>query len=267
MKLFYRKYGSGPPLIILHGLFGSSDNWVSIAKSISDRFTIFLPDLRNHGQSPHSQAHDYDLMREDLYDLANDLGLEKFFLAGHSMGGKTAVSFALNWPERLYGLLVADISPLTQKERKTEDYDQHLQILNFMHSTHITGIKSRNDIESLIVPLISSEKVRELVLKNLKREPDNSFSWKINASALLNNLDRIMEGIESDDIGSSEITGFPVFFLKGENSEYLPESDFIKIQKIFPGAELIVIPRAGHWIHADNPEMVKKCFLKLLDNS
>jgi esterase len=267
MKLFYRKYGSGPPLIILHGLFGSSDNWVSIAKSISDRFTVFLPDLRNHGQSPHSQVHDYNSMKEDLHDLVNDLGLGKFFLSGHSMGGKVAVNFALSWPERLYGLLVADISPLTQKERKTEDYDQHLQILNFMLSANIAGITSRNEIESLLLPRISSEKVRELILKNLKREQDNSFSWKINASALLNDLDRIMEGIESDDTGGSEITGFPVFFLKGENSEYLPESDFIKIQKIFPGAELIVVPGAGHWIHADNPEMVRKCFLKFLDNS
>jgi pimeloyl-ACP methyl ester carboxylesterase len=136
-----------------------------------------------------------------------------------------------------------------------------------MLSANIAGITSRNEIESLLLPRISSEKVRELILKNLKREQDNSFSWKINASALLNDLDRIMEGIESDDTGSSEITGFPVFFLKGENSEYLPESDFIKIQKIFPGAELIVVPGAGHWIHADNPEMVRKCFLKFLDNS
>jgi esterase len=267
MKLFYRKYGSGPPLIILHGLFGSSDNWVSIAKSISDRFTIFLPDLRNHGQSPHSQIHDYDSMTEDLYNLAIDLGLEKFFLAGHSMGGKTAVNFALKWPERLYGLLVADISPLVQKERKTEDHNQYLQILNFMLSANIAGMTSHNEIESFLIPQISSEKVRELILKNLKREPDNSFSWKINASALLNNLDRIMEGIESDDTGNNEITGFPVFFLKGETSEYLPESDFTKIQKIFPGAELIVVTGAGHWIHADNPSMVRECFLKFLDYS
>jgi pimeloyl-ACP methyl ester carboxylesterase len=267
MKLFYRKYGYGPPLVILHGLFGSSDNWVSIAKSISDRFTIFLPDLRNHGQSPHTQAHDYDSMKEDLYELVNDFGLEKFFLAGHSMGGKAAVSFALNWPERLSGLLVADISPLTQKERRTEDYDQYLQILNFILTTNMAGITSRNEIESLLVKRTSSEKVRELILKNLKREPDNSFSWKINASALFNNLDKIMEGIEYDDTGSNEITGFPVFFLKGEKSEYLPYSDFIKIKKIFPGAELIMIPGAGHWIHADNPEKVRKCFLKFLDNS
>ena len=115
MKLFYRKYGSGLPLIILHGLYGSSDNWVSIAKSISDRFTVYLPDMRNHGQSPHSPVHNYDSMTEDLFELVNDLKLKKFFLAGHSMGVKTAVDFALPCPEKLYGLLVADMSPIVRE--------------------------------------------------------------------------------------------------------------------------------------------------------
>jgi pimeloyl-ACP methyl ester carboxylesterase len=266
MRLFYRKYGSGPPLIILHGLFGSSDNWVSIAKSISDKFTIILPDMRNHGQSPHNHVHDYNSMKEDLYELVNEMKLGKFFLAGHSMGGKTAVNFAFSWPEMLYGLLIADISPLAQTRSNTEDIDQHRQILNFMLSTDISGLRSRSEIESLLSRQIKSEKTRDLILKNLKREQDNSFSWKINASAILKNLDKIMEGIEPGDDGCSQITGFPVFFLKGENSAYLPESDFIYIQKVFPGAELIMIPGAGHWIHADNPEMVRKCFLRLLDS-
>src|SRR5674536_156004 len=113
MKLFYRKYGNGPPLIILHGLYGSSDNWITIAKSLSDSFTVYLPDQRNHGRSPHSPIHDYDSMRDDLFELANDLKLKKFFLAGHSMGGKTAISFAIKWPEMLDGLFIADISTFT----------------------------------------------------------------------------------------------------------------------------------------------------------
>ena len=102
MKLFFRKYGNGPPLVILHGLYGSSDNWVTIAKHLSDSFTVYLPDQRNHGQSPHSKIHDYDSMSDDLYELVNDLKLKKIFLAGHSMGGKTAISFALKWPEMLF---------------------------------------------------------------------------------------------------------------------------------------------------------------------
>ena len=115
MKLFYRKFGDGPPLIILHGLYGSSDNWVSIAKKLGDSFTVYLPDQRNHGQSPHSDIHDYDSMRDDLFELVTELRLKKFFLAGHSMGGKTAMAFAVKWPEMINGLLIADISPFTNE--------------------------------------------------------------------------------------------------------------------------------------------------------
>jgi len=102
-------------------------------------------------------------------------------------------------------------------------------------------------------------------MKNLRREPDNSFSWKINASALLKNLERIMEPVNTGSPDKKEITGFPVYFLKGENSDYIPENDFGNIRKVFPAAEFIMVPGAGHWIHSDNPEAVQKCFLKLLE--
>ena len=266
MKLFYRKFGSGPPLIILHGLYGSSDNWISVAKTISDRFTVFLPDQRNHGLSPHSDKHDYNAMKEDLYELSSDLRLDRFFLAGHSMGGKTAANFALTWPEKLYGLIIADISPFAEKERFEEEYNLHLQILNSMLTMKMSGITSRPVIESLLKTKIRSEKVRGLMMKNLRREADNSFSWKINASALLGNLGSIMDAISSENTDNKEITGFPVFFLKGENSDYIHENDFKKIRKVFPSAEFVIVPRAGHWIHSDNPEAVKQCFLKLLDD-
>lgn len=266
MKLFFREYGSGPPLIILHGLYGSSDNWISIAKSISDRFTVFLPDQRNHGQSPHSSVHDYESMKSDLYDLINELKLKKFFLAGHSMGGITAMNFAMTWPEKLYGLLIADISPIVSDASYSIVFNQHQEILNSILSINLSGTKSRKEVESLLAFRIKSEKTRRFILKNLKREPDNSFSWKLNASAILKNLSSIMEGIKSGNEERSEITGFPVFFLKGEFSDYLPESDFVKIRYFFPAAEFVIIPRSGHWIQADNPEAVKKILLKFLDN-
>jgi pimeloyl-ACP methyl ester carboxylesterase len=135
-----------------------------------------------------------------------------------------------------------------------------------MLSLKLSGITSRPAIESQLITKIKSEKVRGLMMKNLRRETDNSFSWKINATALLKNLGTIMDAVESEDTGKKEITGFPVFFLKGENSDYLQENDFEKIRKVFPAAEFIVIPGAGHWIHSDNPEAVRLCLLKLLDN-
>ena len=163
MKLFFRKYGSGPPLIILHGLYGSSDNWVSFAKSISDRFTVYLPDQRNHGQSPHSDIHDYTSMKEDLFEMAEELGLDRFFLAGHSMGGRTAMAFALSWPERLCGLVIIDITPLSSDEKYTEAYLAHSRILDSMLSLKLEELKSRDEIDAMLSQTIDSESTRDLL--------------------------------------------------------------------------------------------------------
>lgn len=260
MRLFYRKYGNGPPLIILHGLLGSSDNWVTIARAISNRLTVILPDQRNHGLSPHSDVHDYESMSNDIKELADDLKLDRFILAGHSMGGKTAVSFACKWPERLNGLLIADISPF-KTESQTSETDRHLSILRVVLSIDPAGITSRGEAESILSGRIADERTRGLILKNLVRNSDNSFSWKINAFSLLHNFNKIIEAIVPENITGNPITGFPVIFLKGEKSEYLPEKDFFEILNIFPAAEFITIPSAGHWLHVDNPEAVKKCLL------
>jgi esterase len=264
MKLFYRKYGNGPPLVILHGLYGSSDNWVTIAKKLSDSFTVYLPDQRNHGQSPHSQIHDYDSMRDDLFELAGNLNLKKFFLAGHSMGGKTAISFALKWSEMLNGLLIADISPFTNENGRQSIYSQHFIILNAILSFDLHKISTRRDAGNVLLEKIPSEKVRELILKNLQRTADNNFEWKLNAPSLLKNLDKIMEGVERQTDYSQQITGFPVIFLKGGDSDYIPTADFRDIRNVFPAAEIIEIPGAGHWIHVDKPDEVVKYIKRLL---
>ena len=233
MKLFYRKYGNGPPLIILHGLYGSSDNWVTIAKKLSETFTVYLPDQRNHGQSPHSEKHDYDSMRDDLFELASDLKLKKFFLAGHSMGGKTAISFALKWPEMLNGLLIADISPFINETVRNKSYSEHLEILNAILSVDLNQISSRREAEKIFREKIPSEKDRGLILKNLQRTTDNTFSWKLNAESLLKNLDKIMEGVERKTDFSQQISGFPVIFLKGGDSDYIPSGAISGIYKMF----------------------------------
>jgi esterase len=267
MKLFYRKYGDGPPLIILHGLYGSSDNWVTIARRLSNHFTVYLPDQRNHGQSPHSDIHDYNSMRDDLYELTSDLSLKKFFLAGHSMGGKTAISFAVKWPEMINGLLIADISPFENETAIHSVYLQHSTILNAILSFDLQKISNRRDAEAVLLEKIPSGKVRELILKNLQRTSENTFNWKLNASSLLKNLDKIMEGVELKTDYSQQISGFPVTFLKGGDSDYITFGDLVNIQKVFPAAEIIEIPGAGHWIQVDNPdEVVKNIKMLLADN-
>jgi esterase len=267
MKLFYRKYGNGPSLVILHGLYGSSDNWVTIAKNLSEYFTVYLPDQRNHGQSPHSEIHDYSSMSEDLHELVKDLKLKKFFLAGHSMGGKTAIAFTLKWPEMLNGLLIADISPFADEKGRDSVFSQHFTILNAIVSFDLKKITNRSDAEKKLLEKIPAEKVRGLILKNLLRTSENTFAWKLNAPSLLKNLDKIMEGVERQTSYSQQISGFPVIFLRGANSDYIPSGDFKDIRKVFPAAEIVEVPGAGHWIHADRPDEVEKNLKRLLGDS
>ena len=265
MKLFCRKYGNGPPLVILHGLYGSSDNWGTIAKKLGNMFTVYLPDQRNHGQSPHSDIHDYDSMRDDLYELVNDLALKKFFLAGHSMGGKTAISFALKWPEMLNGLLIADISPFTYESNGHSAHSMHFTILNAILSSNLNIISSRAEADSILREKIPDESIRGLILKNLQRIHGNTFSWKVNAVSLLKNLDKIMTGIKRQTDFSQQISGFPVIFLKGGDSDYIPKKDFRDILQVFPAADIIEVPGAGHWIQVDKPEEVVKYIKKLIE--
>ncbi len=266
MKLFYRKFGEGPPLIILHGLYGSSDNWVTVARQLGDSYTVYLPDQRNHGQSPHSEVHDYDSMRDDLFEFVTDLKLKKFFLAGHSMGGKTAIATAVRWPEMLNGLIIADISPFTREKTKVNVYNQHIAILETILSTDLSSIRSRGEAESLLLNKIPSEKERALILKNLQRNSGGNFSWKLNPLSLYKNIENIMAPIDMNEGSSHPITGFPVIFLKGSDSDYLTVADMDEIKKVFPAAELIEIKGAGHWLHADRPDEVIFQIRKLLSD-
>jgi esterase len=267
MKLFYREFGSGPPLIILHGLYGSSDNWVTIAKKLADSFTVYLPDQRNHGQSPHSPVHDYNAMSDDLFELACELRLKKFYLAGHSMGGKAAIAFADKWPEMINGLLIVDISPFTNENNKLSIYAQHLTIIRTILAIDPAAITSRSEADKLLMQRISSEKIRGLILKNLQRSTGNIFTWRLNAEALLANLDKIMEAVDLKERFICPITGFPVIFLKGSASNYLTASDVADIRKVFPASEFIVVNGSGHWINADQPEEVIRSIKKLLSDN
>jgi esterase len=264
MKLFYRKYGTGSPLIILHGLYGSSDNWVTIAKNISSRFTVYLPDQRNHGNSPHDDRHDYESMSDDIFELVTDLGLKKFTLAGHSMGGKAAMMFASRWPDMLYGMLIADISPFTDNRRRATAWYENLTILKAIIGIDLSKASSRIEVETALKTHIQSEKVRELIMKSLHRNNKNNFEWKLNANALLNNLDKIVDGVPFQRVGSQQITGFPVVFLKGENSDYIMAGELTAITRIFQAAELKTIKNAGHWLQADNPRAVSEELLDMI---
>lgn len=252
MKLNFKKTGSGEPLIILHGLFGSADNWFSIAKELEKNFTLYLVDQRNHGDSPQSDEWNYDVMVEDLLELADAEGLNKFYLMGHSMGGKTAMKFAVEHPSRVAKLIVADIAP--------RYYPIHHQtILAGLNSIKLDQIKSRKEADDQLAQFISELGIRQFLLKSLSRD-SNGFVWKINLPVITEKIEEVGKALNSDE----RFEG-PTLFLAGANSNYIQQSDLEDIHERFPEYEIEFVSNAGHWLHAEQPAAViqeVKKFLK-----
>ncbi|MCZ4695905.1 alpha/beta fold hydrolase [Ancylomarina euxinus] len=261
MKLNYKKLGEGPALIIVHGLYGSLDNWLSVAKELSQNFEVFLIDQRNHGNSPHADSHTYSDLKNDLLEFMDDQQIDKAVLLGHSMGGKTVMFFAIDHPERVSSLLVVDIAP--KNYSKISDYApqtiNHEHLVSVILNMDLTPFNSRTEINLELAKQIKSEKVRQFLLKNLKRNEDKRFGWKLNIKTISDYLPQIMDGIdESSFLKGKGITGFPVLFIKGEESNYICDNDHKPIRSIFPYAEITSIPKAGHWVHAEQPDLLVK---------
>lgn len=243
MKLNFKKSGSGPPLVILHGLFGSLDNWFSIAKELVEHYTLYLVDQRNHGDSPHAEEWNYAVMVEDLKELMDEEGLEKIYLMGHSMGGKTVMNFALKYPKAVEKLIVADIAP--------RYYPIHHQsILEGLNSLNLSEIKSRKEADDQLAQYIPELGVRQFLLKSLTRDSDG-FVWKINLSVISKNIENVGEALPE----GGKYKG-PTLFLAGANSNYIQQKDMTDMERFFPNYELEFIANAGHWLHAEQPHAV-----------
>lgn len=261
MKLSYRKLGAGQPLIIVHGLYGSSDNWLTIAKELAHNFEVYIIDQRNHGNSPHANSHSYLDLKEDLLEFMDDQNIKKAILLGHSMGGKTVMFFAIDYPERVSSLLVVDIAP--KNYSKISDYApqtiDHSCIVKAMLNLDLSTYKNRTDIDTKLKENINSNKVRQFLLKNLKRNENKQFTWKLNIKTISKYLPQIMDGIDRDQFAQNKgITSFPVLFIRGEKSNYVTDNDHSLIRTIFPKAEITTIPNAGHWVHAEQPKLLVK---------
>ena len=261
MELNFRKFGEGPPLIIVHGLYGESDNWVSIGKELSDLYEVYLIDQRNHGSSPHTPGHSYKLMKNDLLEFMDQQGIGKAILMGHSMGGKTIMFFAADYPERVQSMIVVDISPRSYKstDQPSPHTLDHLNVLNAMMDVDFNKAESRMDIDMMLASTITSRRVRQFLLKNVRRKDRDHFEWKINLQALHDAMPDILDGLDPAKYRNGNgITGFPVLFIRGENSDYIMEADLDIIHTIFPTAEIVTIPNTGHWVHAEKPELFLK---------
>ena len=258
MELFYRKLGSGPPLIIVHGLYGSSDNWLSIGKSLSEKFTVYLPDQRNHGQSPHSNIHDYPSMRDDLIGFMDHHELHKAIIIGHSMGGKAAMFLAESNPDRIESLIIIDIAPATYT---SEDHSgiTHKTIMEGMIGVDFNLVSNREDVDKQLAQTIQSPRIRSFLLKNIARSDEKGFRWRLNVPALYANLENVLGGIDPGKYsGGEEIAGFPVLFIRGQKSDYITDDDILVINQIFPMARITTLPDAGHWLHVEQPALLIK---------
>lgn len=241
MKLHYKKMGEGQPLLVLHGLFGSLDNWQTHGKKLADYFEVYLIDQRNHGKSDWSDDFNYKIMAEDLREFVIDHGLDDFILIGHSMGGKTIMKYAQLYPEGIAKMIVVDMG--------VKSYPiHHDKIIEGLKAIDLDVISSRGDARETLSEYIPNKSIRQFLLKNLYWKEKGKLGWRINIEVLEKELPVITEALpETESL-------VEVLFVAGGQSNYIVEEDYDQIRKYFPLADFHVIDRAGHWIHAEAPE-------------
>lgn len=239
MKLYSRIEGSGLPLIILHGLLGSSDNWRAISKRLSPSYKIYSVDLRNHGQSPHSEIMTYPAMAEDLRRLLELEKVSECHLVGHSLGGKVAMQFATSHPNRVRKLVIVDIAPKGYPPSQRP-------ILAALEKLELKSFGTFGEIDAALAPAIPEISVRQFLMKNIARVPSGGFQWRIDLASIAKNYDQLIKPIIA--AGSYDN---PALFVRGGRSDYIAESDQPSIQAIFARAEFVTIATAGHWVHAE----------------
>ncbi len=270
MKLFYRKYGEGKPLFILHGLFGMSDNWMTLAKQFSENgFSAYAIDLRNHGRSPHSTEFNYRLMADDIAELIKDLGEKSVPVIGHSMGGKAAMFLALHHPGLCEKIVVADIAP--------RYYPQHNEsVVAALDHLDLNLISSRKEAEEQLRASLHDEGTVQFLLKNLYwvegtgdevpgteelsgHGQEKKLAWRFNFPVIEKNIEEVGAALPEKFVFNK-----PVLFVKGERSGYITASDEVLIRRHFPSAIIKTIPGVGHWVHAENPKAFLEIVLEFL---
>lgn len=245
MELNYKKLGTGEPLIILHGLFGSLDNWMTLAKKWSSNYEVFIVDARNHGFSPHSEDFNYSVMADDIYEFTIQRMIEDPIILGHSMGGKTAMQFAMNYPTMLSKLIVADIAPKKYPVH-------HTAIIEGMEALNFEVLKSRSEADQVLSAYIKDLSTRQFLLKNLYWKEKGTLAWKFNLKVIKEKIVQI-----GDELHFSESFEKPTLFIRGKRSDYILESDFTKIKSLFTDCSIESMD-CGHWVHAENPTLFKK---------
>jgi len=240
LPLNFKVFGSGDPIIILHGFMGSLDNWQSFAKQLAEDYMVITVDLRNHGKSPHDHGFSYELMAEDLKALMESEWIHNAVIMGHSMGGKVAMKFAMMYPDMVEKLIVVDIAPKLYPRG-------HDDVLEAMNAISIGDLKDRKEAEAILAKTLDDQGIRLFLMKNLKRQGEG-YIWKVNLPVVTERYEAILQAIDGDPFDDLTL------FVRGANSKYVLDSDMDYIKVLFPEAQLSTIEEAGHWIHAERPE-------------
>jgi len=266
MQLSFRKLGtSGNPMVILHGLYGSSDNWYSIGRVLAQQYQVYLVDQRNHGNSPHHPEHNYTVMREDLDEFFNTRGLSQAIVLGHSMGGKAAIAFGMKYPEKVSKMIVVDISPFAYDVYHSQEATSHHRIIRSLMEINPETLSGRKEADEILKKSIAPPSIRQFLLKNLKRDSHGSFHWALNIPALAGNVSGIFAGVvQKETPYSHEILKFPLLFIKGEYSGYIKNTDEEAIRFSFPWSRIITVKGSGHWLHAEQPEAFLRVVMEFL---
>jgi pimeloyl-ACP methyl ester carboxylesterase len=244
MKLFFRKFGEGTPLVILHGLFGTADNWNTLAKKYGEWFTTYAVDLRNHGQSPHSDEWSYELMAQDVINLLKEENIDSCYLMGHSMGGKVAMLVAGMIPDKIEKLIVCDIAPKYYAPHHTE-------VLEALNGLDLVNTKTRKDAEAYMESRIKDFGTRQFLLKSLYWK-DEKLAWRFNLTAITHQIEKVGDALEQAGGNKINFEG-PTLFIRGSKSRYILDEDIDHILEHFPNSRLTTIDGAGHWVHAEKP--------------
>jgi pimeloyl-ACP methyl ester carboxylesterase len=240
MQLHYQILGQGQPLILLHGLFGASNNWGAVAKQLSQHYEVIAVDLRNHGSSPHSASQSYTDMADDLLELCDMLSLKRIHLLGHSLGGKVAMQFATHHPERVEKLIVVDMAMRAYA-------DAHTHLMDAMMAIDLTTLQSRHEVDKILSNSIPQAMVRQFLLMNLIKSESN-LAWRINLAALKTNYAGLQQAVCENAHYEK-----PCLFIRGEHSDYVQDADTEHIKTNFINAQFANLP-TGHWVHAEQPQ-------------
>jgi pimeloyl-ACP methyl ester carboxylesterase len=254
IELNHKTFGEGNPVVILHGLFGTLDNWQTVGRQIAEQYMVYLLDQRNHGRSPHTEEITYPLMAEDLHHFLESQWMFKAHIIGHSMGGKTAMQFALQYPGMVDKLIVVDIAPKAYQ-------GGHQAIFEALFALDPATVSDRKEAEAILSQHISERGVRQFLLKNLSRQKgNNGYQWKMNLPTIHQHYADILKAPEA----STPFTG-ETLFIRGGQSDYIQDEDRAAILKWFPNARIETVEQAGHWVHAEAPEALLRLVLEFLE--